>query len=67
MAKLLRNRIKCLKCGDIVESIERHDMQFCGCGKVAVDGGLYCQRRIGNPHEWEEMSVFEGSSNTENE
>ena len=32
-------KIKCLKCGDIVESNSVHEMNWCKCGAVAVDGG----------------------------
>jgi hypothetical protein len=50
-----RNRAKCLKCGDIVESLHRHDFKWCKCKSLAVDGGnAYC-RRVGNPAEVEEM------------
>lgn len=33
------NKIRCNKCGDIIESISVHDFKFCKCGAVAVDGG----------------------------
>lgn len=31
--------IHCLKCDDIVYSVNRHDMRHCTCGNVAIDGG----------------------------
>lgn len=31
--------IKCPKCDDIVYSRARHDMRYCSCGDVAIDGG----------------------------
>lgn len=34
------NAILCNHCGDIVYSRATHDMRYCGCGKVAIDGGL---------------------------
>jgi hypothetical protein len=34
-----RNRAKCKLCGDIIESMHRHDMQWCKCKHIAVDGG----------------------------
>ena len=37
--RLVRNRIKCLKCGDIIESTYRHDFVMCSCGACFVDGG----------------------------
>jgi hypothetical protein len=34
------NAIQCDKCGDIVFSRARHDMRWCNCGEVAIDGGF---------------------------
>jgi hypothetical protein len=56
MSKLIRNRIKCLRCGDIIESKHRHDFVWCKCGSVAVDGGLDYWRRVGDPINIEELS-----------
>ena len=36
---ILRNAIRCKHCGDEIESRRRHEMVWCKCGKVAVDGG----------------------------
>ena len=33
------NKIKCNKCGDVIESIHQHDFKYCQCGAGAVDGG----------------------------
>lgn len=43
--KLKRNRAKCLKCGEIIESTHRHDFVTCSCGNLSVDGGLDYTRR----------------------
>jgi hypothetical protein len=51
----MRNRIRCRKCGDIIESKTRHDYVTCKCGAVAVDGGSSYIRRIGNPADMEEL------------
>ena len=32
--------IQCEKCGDVVYSRHRHDMRWCSCGNVAIDGGI---------------------------
>lgn len=32
-------KIKCLKCGDVIESMHRHDFKRCSCGNIFVDGG----------------------------
>jgi hypothetical protein len=39
MTTKIRNRAKCLKCGDIIESKYRHDFVKCSCGAIFVDGG----------------------------
>lgn len=57
--KLIHNRIKCLKCGDIIESIHRHDWVQCSCGACFVDGGHDYMRVGGNAEDWEDMSEWE--------
>lgn len=32
-------KIKCLECGDIIESKHRHDMMWCSCQGLFIDGG----------------------------
>ena len=59
MKKIIINKIKCKKCGDIIESTHRHDFKFCKCGAVAVDGGHDYLRRCGNLDEFEDLSVTE--------
>lgn len=46
MSKIIRNRIKCKKCQDIIESKDVHDFQTCKCGAVSVDGGQEYQRLL---------------------
>lgn len=53
---IIRNAIRCKKCGDIIESLTRHDFEECSCGAVAVDGGRSYLRRVGFPEDWEELS-----------
>ena len=53
---IIHNRIRCKKCGDIIESTEQHDFKWCSCQACAVDGGHDYLRRIGNQEDWEEMS-----------
>jgi len=43
-------RIKCLKCGKILESKFRHDFQECECGNFVDGGNDYC--RIGGDLEF---------------
>ncbi len=63
MKKILVNKIKCKKCGDIIESKTTHDFKFCKCGTVAVDGGKeYLKRSFITPDDYEELSVFDDES-----
>ena len=59
MEKIIHNRIRCLKCGDIIESLTVHDFKWCSCGHCAVDGGGEYIRRCGKREDWEEMSIIE--------
>ena len=54
--KIIKNRIKCKFCGDILESNSRHDFKFCSCGKVSIDGGQFYLKRSGYPGDCEELS-----------
>jgi hypothetical protein len=43
--KLIRNRVKCLACDEVIESNYRHDYKTCGCpNETMVDGGIDYQR-----------------------
>lgn len=59
MHKIIVNKIKCKKCGGIIESTYRHDYRTCKCGAVAVDGGHDYLRRCGNLEDFEDLSEFE--------
>ena len=61
MSKLISNKIKCKKCGDVIESKYRHDFEICSCwdeegNGCAVDGGLDYLRRLGS--SWEDLSEY---------
>ena len=56
MQQIITNKIRCKKCGDIIESEYTHDFKMCRCGAVGVDGGHAYLRRQGNPDAWEELS-----------
>ena len=43
--KIIRNRIRCKKCGDIIESKYTHDFKECRCKSCFVDGGHEYLRR----------------------
>lgn len=59
MDRIFVNKIRCIKCNDIIESFSTHDFKFCKCGTVAVDGGHEYLRRCGNRENWEELSEIE--------
>lgn len=52
------NAVKCLKCGDVPRSKNRHHCCWCKCGDVAVDGGSFITRVTGDPRTWESMVEF---------
>lgn len=54
-----RNAIRCLKCGDIIESKSLHDFQVCSCGACYVDGGQEYIRVGGNPEDWHTLTEYE--------
>ena len=56
MEKIVINKVRCKKCGDVIESTYCHDFKFCKCGAVAVDGGKDYLRRCGKREDWEELS-----------
>lgn len=56
---ILKNAIRCKKCGDVIVSKSRHDFKFCKCGACAVDGGHDYLRRVGDPDFWEDASIIE--------
>ena len=59
--KILKNRIRCLKCGDIIESKSVHDFVTCSCGACSVDGGHDYLRRCSETEDcYEELSETDG-------
>lgn len=54
--EIISNKIKCKKCGDIIESKSTNDYKKCSCGTVAVDGGKDYLKRIGNEEDYEDIS-----------
>ena len=61
--KILRNRARCLGCGEVVESRYRHEFVTCGCGNLSVDGGLeYLKRSVGKLG-WENLEELGESVN----
>lgn len=52
------NSAKCKKCGDIIRSRNRHDMVYCKCKAIAVDGGSEYARRVGDINAIEDMIEY---------
>jgi hypothetical protein len=64
MSKILSNKAKCNKCGDIIESKYTHDFVSCKCGAISVDGGKeYLKRSAMNFNDLIEMSEYEENHN----
>lgn len=49
---MLKNKAKCSKCDDIIESTHVHDLVYCKCGAIFVDGGNDYWRSGGNPEDF---------------
>lgn len=60
--EIISNKIKCKKCGDIIESKSTNDYKRCSCGAVAVDGGKDYLKRIGNEEDYEELSEIKDNN-----
>lgn len=61
--KIYANKVKCKKCGDIIESKDRHDFEWCSCGSVGVDGGKdYLRRSAQNLDDFIELSEYDKNS-----
>ena len=41
------NKIQCKLCGWIIRSKNRHDMVYCQCKAVSIDGGSWYQKMSG--------------------
>ena len=63
--EIVRNRIKCNTCGQIIESYSVHDFKFCECESCAVDGGHDYLRRLGYEGSYTEMSIIRNSKGEE--
>ena len=55
--KIKVNKIRCKLCGDVIQSDNRHDMKWCRCGAVAVDGGTAYLKRAWSPTAFEEAGI----------
>ena len=58
MVTIRKNRIRCRKYGDVIESCHRHDLKYCSCRSVAVDGGKDKFIRIGDSADYIDLTLF---------
>ena len=56
--EIISNKIKCKKCGDVIESKSTNDLKRCSCGAVAVDGGKEYLKRLGNEKDYEALEKY---------
>lgn len=54
---IIRNAAKCNKCGDVIQSVSRHDFVECQCGSIFVDGGNEYMRAGGDKKDIEFLYV----------
>lgn len=59
MKKITRNSARCKRCGDDIESKSRHDLTWCKCKAIFVDGGDSYLRRGGDLDAIEDTSTYE--------
>lgn len=52
------NAATCNKCGDYIRSRNRHDMVWCSCENVAVDGGSHYAKRSFKTYDFENHIEF---------
>ncbi len=49
------DKYRCLKCGDVIQSMYTHDFKACKCGNIKVDGGASYGRYLWEgPGRWED-------------
>ena len=55
---MIKNAIKCKKCGEVIESVSLHDFKICSCGACAVGGGHeYLRRSAPSLDDFIDLSV----------
>jgi hypothetical protein len=55
----VRHALYCKKCKDTIESKWCHDLKYCSCGSIGIDGGIEAGNRIlGNLEDMENRSMY---------
>lgn len=57
---IIRNAAKCNKCGDVIQSVSRHDFVECKCKAIYVDGGNEYLRSGGDRKDF--VSLYVGTN-----
>ena len=62
------HEVQCLQCGDVIQSMYRHDFKWCACKSIAVDGGGdYLKMSYTEGSEYKILEKEGNAKNTENE
>lgn len=64
---MIVDALKCLKCNDVIWSRHRHDMRWCSCKTVAIDGGRDYTKILGNRENWELLKEYDTDAATQGE
>lgn len=54
---IMKNAVKCKVYGSYIRINTEYDYIPCACGAIAVDGGPEYVRIIGDPNNWEIVTV----------
>lgn len=54
--KIIRNAVKCNKCGQVIESVNPDITIKCSCGNVSIGGG--CLQLIREGNDFTEMTEY---------
>lgn len=57
---IIRNAARCNKCGDVIQSVSRHDFVECKCKAIYVDGGNEYLRSGGDRKDF--VSLYVGTN-----
>ncbi len=65
--KIIKNAIRCNRCGQEIESKDSYDYVTCKCGTCSVDGGhAYLRRSAPTEEAYTEISIIEDEKKSEN-
>lgn len=64
---IISNKVRCLVCGEVIESTSVHSFKRCKCGNVAVDGGHDYLKRSYKTNNYEELSETTNEEGGEDE